>query len=163
MPTYDYRCNACGHAFELMQAMSAPVKRKCGACGELKLERLIGIGAGFYVKGKASGPPTPPAKTAAKTTDSADTKAGTTTIAKPDAKPDTTSGTTVDSKPDKASTPAADTSPPEKRISGATSTPTHKAREGRGVGNLVDRAKRLAKPAPKSGANAVAKKRKGKK
>jgi len=145
--------------------MSAPVKRKCGACGELKLERLIGIGAGFYVKGKASAPPTPPtpAKTEAKTTDSVDTKADTTTTAMPDAKPDTTSGTIVDSKPDKAPTPAADTSPPEKRISGATSTPTHKAREGRGVGNLVDRAKRLTKPAPKSGANAAAKKRKGKK
>lgn len=147
-----------------MQAMSAPVKRKCGACGKLKLERLIGIGAGFYVKGKASAPPTAatPSKTEVKAADSADTKADTTATPKSDSNVDTKSGTTTDSKPAKKTTPAADTSPPEKRISGATSTPTHKAREGRGVGNLVDRAKRLTKPRPKSSGKAVAKKRKGK-
>ena len=27
MPTYDYRCNACGHAFELFQSMSEGVKK----------------------------------------------------------------------------------------------------------------------------------------
>ncbi|MFO0872786.1 MAG: FmdB family zinc ribbon protein [Phycisphaerales bacterium] len=51
MPTYDYRCNACGHAFELFQSMTAPVQRKCPACGKLKLERLIGMGAGVIFKG----------------------------------------------------------------------------------------------------------------
>jgi hypothetical protein len=34
--------------------------------------------------------------------------------------------------------------PIEKKMSGSTSTPTHAAREHRGVGNLVDKAKRLA-------------------
>lgn len=51
MPTYDYRCNACGHAFELFQSMSEAVKRKCPECGKNKLERLIGMGAGVLFKG----------------------------------------------------------------------------------------------------------------
>ena len=51
MPTYDYRCNACGHEFELFQAMSAGVKKKCPECGKLALERLIGIGAAVMFKG----------------------------------------------------------------------------------------------------------------
>jgi len=51
MPTYDYRCKACGHAFEEFQMMSDPVLRKCPECKKLKLERLIGAGAGFLFKG----------------------------------------------------------------------------------------------------------------
>ena len=51
MPTYDYRCNACGHTFEEFQMMSDRVMRKCPECGRLKLERLIGSGAGFVFKG----------------------------------------------------------------------------------------------------------------
>lgn len=51
MPTYDYRCNACGHEFEEFQMMSDRVMRKCPECGKLKLERLIGSGAGFVFKG----------------------------------------------------------------------------------------------------------------
>lgn len=51
MPTYEYLCEACGHEFELFQAMSAPVKRKCPDCGKLKLKRLIGIGSGVIFKG----------------------------------------------------------------------------------------------------------------
>jgi putative FmdB family regulatory protein len=51
MPTYDYRCDACGHEFELFQSMSAPVKRKCPDCGKLRLRRLMGTGAGVIFKG----------------------------------------------------------------------------------------------------------------
>lgn len=51
MPTYDYRCDACGHEFELFQSMTAPVKRKCPSCGKNKLQRLIGTGAGVIFKG----------------------------------------------------------------------------------------------------------------
>lgn len=51
MPTYEYVCDACGHEFELFQAMSASVKRKCPECGKLKLKRLIGAGAGVIFKG----------------------------------------------------------------------------------------------------------------
>jgi putative FmdB family regulatory protein len=51
MPTYDYRCNACQHEFEEFQSMSAKPLRKCPECGKLKLERLIGTGAGVIFKG----------------------------------------------------------------------------------------------------------------
>lgn len=51
MPTYDYRCNACDHEFELFQSMSDSAKRKCPECGKLKLERLIGTGAAVIFKG----------------------------------------------------------------------------------------------------------------
>jgi putative FmdB family regulatory protein len=51
MPTYDYVCDACGHAFDLFQQMSAPVKRKCPECGKLKLRRLVGTGAGVIFRG----------------------------------------------------------------------------------------------------------------
>jgi putative FmdB family regulatory protein len=51
MPTYDYQCSACEHQFEVFQPISAPVKRKCPACGELKLKRLIGPGAAVVFKG----------------------------------------------------------------------------------------------------------------
>lgn len=51
MPTYDYRCGACGHEFELFQSMKDGPKRKCPECGKPKLERLIGTGAGIIFKG----------------------------------------------------------------------------------------------------------------
>ena len=51
MPTYDYECDACGHAFELFQGITAPVKRKCPECGRLKLRRLFGAGAAVMFKG----------------------------------------------------------------------------------------------------------------
>jgi len=51
MPTYDYRCDNCGHEFEAFESMSASPKRKCPECGKLKLKRLIGTGAGVIFKG----------------------------------------------------------------------------------------------------------------
>ena len=51
MPTYDYRCQDCGHEFELFQSMSAKLKRKCPECGTLSLKRLIGIGGAVIFKG----------------------------------------------------------------------------------------------------------------
>ncbi len=51
MPTYDYRCNACDHEFEAFQSMKDKALRKCPECGKLKLERLIGTGAGVIFKG----------------------------------------------------------------------------------------------------------------
>ncbi|MCC6969963.1 MAG: hypothetical protein IT434_07040 [Phycisphaerales bacterium] len=51
MPTYDYRCKACNHEFELFQSMSDAVKKKCPACGKSALERLIGTGAALVFKG----------------------------------------------------------------------------------------------------------------
>jgi len=51
MPTYDYVCDGCGHAFELFQSMTDPVKRTCPECGKKKLRRLIGAGGAIVFKG----------------------------------------------------------------------------------------------------------------
>ena len=50
MPTYDYECKDCHHAFEVFQSMSAKPLRKCPECGG-KVKRLIGTGAGIIFKG----------------------------------------------------------------------------------------------------------------
>lgn len=51
MPTYDYVCDSCEHAFEEFQSMTSKVLKKCPECGKLKLRRLIGTGAGVIFKG----------------------------------------------------------------------------------------------------------------
>ena len=51
MPTYDYECDACGHSFELFQAMSDSVKKKCPECKKSKLRRLFGTGGAIVFKG----------------------------------------------------------------------------------------------------------------
>ena len=51
MPTYDYVCRSCGHAFEQFQSMSEEPQKRCPKCGRDALERLIGAGAGFLFKG----------------------------------------------------------------------------------------------------------------
>jgi len=51
MPTYDYVCEACQHAFELFQSIKEEPKRKCPECGKQKLRRLIGPGAAIMFKG----------------------------------------------------------------------------------------------------------------
>jgi putative FmdB family regulatory protein len=51
MPTYDYVCGACAHAFEQFQTMSAKKLRRCPKCKKQALERLVGTGAGLIFKG----------------------------------------------------------------------------------------------------------------
>lgn len=51
MPTYDYECSSCGHAYELFQSITARPARKCPACGKPTAKRLIGAGAGIIFKG----------------------------------------------------------------------------------------------------------------
>ena len=34
MPTYDYQCDDCGHAFEKFQSITARPLRKCPTCGK---------------------------------------------------------------------------------------------------------------------------------
>ena len=51
MPTYDYECDACGHALELFQGINDPIKKKCPECGKNKLKRLFGTGAAIVFKG----------------------------------------------------------------------------------------------------------------
>lgn len=51
MPTYDYVCDGCGHAFELFQSMTDPLKKTCPKCKKKKLRRLIGTGGAIVFKG----------------------------------------------------------------------------------------------------------------
>jgi putative FmdB family regulatory protein len=51
MPTYEYKCSACGHAFERFHSMSAAPIKKCPECGRSKVKRLLGTGAGLIFKG----------------------------------------------------------------------------------------------------------------
>src|SRR5438093_13403520 len=51
MPTYEYKCSACGHSFEKFQSMSAAPIRRCPKCHKNQVRRLIGTGAGLIFKG----------------------------------------------------------------------------------------------------------------
>ncbi len=98
MPTYDYKCRGCGHAFDELQSFSDPPLTKCPACKKNKLERLFGgggaiifKGSGFYetdyrragtngsAEGKAAENSAAESKTESKTESSATTPAASTT------------------------------------------------------------------------------------
>src|SRR5213593_4646892 len=51
MPTYEYKCDACGHEFERFQSITAAPVKRCPQCGKAKVKRLIGTGAGMIFKG----------------------------------------------------------------------------------------------------------------
>lgn len=51
MPTYDYKCNECGHMLEAFHGITDDPLSKCPECGNHALERLIGGGAGIIFKG----------------------------------------------------------------------------------------------------------------
>jgi putative FmdB family regulatory protein len=85
MPTYEYICSACNHAFERFESITAKPNKECEKCGKKKAERQISAGAGLIFKGsgfyvtdyKGAGKPD------AKATDSkpAETKAADTSTA----------------------------------------------------------------------------------
>lgn len=50
MPTYEYRCDACGNEWELEQRITADAIRDCPKCGKPKAKRLVGTG-NFILKG----------------------------------------------------------------------------------------------------------------
>ena len=51
MPTYEYVCPKCDHAFEQFQSMNDAPLKKCPKCKKTGVKRLIGGGAGLIFKG----------------------------------------------------------------------------------------------------------------
>jgi len=111
MPTYEYVCEKCGHAFETVQTMSAQPLKTCPAdqCAQKKwgrgrVKRKIGAGAGLIFKGSgfyitdhrsenykqsaksAAGDPKPAAKTENQPAPKADNKPAAKTETKPASK-----------------------------------------------------------------------------
>jgi len=61
MPTYQYACSACGHAFEIVQSFSDDALTQCPQCkGEVKkVYSNVGVvfkGSGFYKTDSAPKP-----------------------------------------------------------------------------------------------------------
>ena len=50
MPIYEYRCESCGHALEVLQKMSDAPLELCPACGEPALKKVLSAAA-FRLKG----------------------------------------------------------------------------------------------------------------
>jgi putative FmdB family regulatory protein len=120
MPTYEYECDACGHAFERLQSMSEPAVRKCPKCGKLKVRRLISGGAGVIFKG--SGFYETDYKRARSSSDTAkrkeDAAQATSSQSEPpktETKPDAKSDAKPESKPESKSSDAKPAKEPSKK------------------------------------------------
>lgn len=50
MPIYAYRCEACGHAKDVLQKISDPVLTVCPSCGADAFRKQV-TAAGFQLKG----------------------------------------------------------------------------------------------------------------
>ena len=76
MPTYEYLCNKCEHAFEVVQSFTDPAIEQCPKCqgGVRKVYNKVGVvfkGSGFYKTDSRSSTPSkteskPEAKTETK-------------------------------------------------------------------------------------------------
>ncbi len=76
MPTYEYLCNTCEHAFEVVQSFTDPAIEQCPKCqgGVRKVYNNVGVvfkGSGFYKTDSRSSTPSnteskPEAKTETK-------------------------------------------------------------------------------------------------
>jgi putative FmdB family regulatory protein len=51
MPTYVYKCQACGYEFEEFQSMSADPITLCPECNEDRAIRMMAGGSGLIFKG----------------------------------------------------------------------------------------------------------------
>jgi putative FmdB family regulatory protein len=50
MPIYAYKCDACGHAKDVLQKMSDPQLTDCPSCGQAEFKKQL-TAAGFQLKG----------------------------------------------------------------------------------------------------------------
>jgi putative FmdB family regulatory protein len=93
VPIYDYRCDACGHAFSAVQSFSEAPIEKCPNCGKrprrlITSSAIVFKGSGWYKTDSRGKPPSEggePAKTETKT--KADAKSEAKPETKSDAKP----------------------------------------------------------------------------
>jgi len=131
MPTYEYRCTACRHAWERFQSIKADPERTCPKCGKPTAQRQVGIGIGILTGGRAS--------------ESSDAAASATKPADATAAP--AKNGTAATTPSKAEvTPQPAAAPKEAKAADAGKVnATHPAREGRGAGNLRDTIRRQRK------------------
>ena len=53
MPTYEYKCNVCGHRFDVRQHMGVKPIETCPECNGC-VKRVLGAPAGI-IKGKSQG------------------------------------------------------------------------------------------------------------
>ncbi len=51
MPTYEYKCKACGYEMEEFQSITEEPLKHCPNCNTDNLVRVIGTGAGLIFKG----------------------------------------------------------------------------------------------------------------
>jgi putative FmdB family regulatory protein len=134
MPTYEYECDACHHAWERFQSIKAEPERVCPKCGKRKARRKIGVGAGILIGGRSEEPMGEP-KSKNAGDGAKDVKAASGAEGAKGAKgAGDAKGAKGDAKQAAAAAPAAggatEPTPPSKA--------THPAREGRGVGNMLD-------------------------
>lgn len=90
MPTYQYACTECGHAFEQVQSFSDDALTECPECrGRLrKVFNAVGVvfkGSGFYRTDSRSG--SSATDTASSSSSSSETKTETKTASKTESKP----------------------------------------------------------------------------
>jgi len=141
MPTYEYKCNACGHRFEEFQSIKAAPIKICPVCGKKQVERLISAGGGLIFKGSGfyiTDYRDSSYNDKAKAESGADKTAAAATPATADAKTPASSDAKSDSKP--ADAPAA-------KSDSKAETPAPKAES------------KPAKPEPKPQAKSSSKKR----
>ena len=59
MPTYDYKCEECGHEFEVVQRMTDDKITTCPECNQESVKRIITTSAGgFRIGGRGVHKPT---------------------------------------------------------------------------------------------------------
>ena len=110
MPTYQYACTECGHAFEQFQSFSDDSLTECPECsGRLrKLFNAVGVvfkGSGFYrTDSRTSGGSS---DSSSSTSTSSGTKSETKSETTSDTTSNTKSGTTSSSKPVESSAAAS--------------------------------------------------------
>lgn len=139
MPIYAYKCDACGHAKDVLQKMSDAVLTDCPACGASVFKKQL-TAAGFQLKGSGwyatdfKGGATP-ASTSDKSdggsdSGSGDSKADVKSDTKTDAKTDSKSDTKTETKKDTGTASKSETKSGESKSSDTVSSKSPAASAG---------------------------------